>query len=105
MEEILRNLGVKVESWIISFMAASIFIVMKIYEPEIPPTKRKVIYIILSGIATALLVPGLIVYWFGIDNPFAAGFATAVVVMTFELIAQAIKDRVIKKIKDEKDGI
>jgi len=103
MEELLRNLGVKAENMLMSFFAATIFVIIRIYEPEVPLSRRKVIYVITSGAATALLVPGLVVYWFKVDNAFMAGFATAVVVLSFEFIVQIIREKVIRKLKDKDD--
>jgi hypothetical protein len=99
MEELLREFGVKAGSWILALFTAIIFFVIRIYEPEQPPSRRKIIYLVSASLGTALLVPGLIVYWFGVDNPFLASFATASVVLSFESVTKIIRDKIIDKLK------
>jgi ABC-type amino acid transport system permease subunit len=101
MEELLREFGVKAGSWILALFTAIIFFVIRIYEPEQPPSRRKIIYLVSASLGTALLVPGLIVYWFGVDNPFLASFATASVVLSFESVTKIIRDKVIDKLKSK----
>ncbi len=98
MEEILRNIGVRVETWFISLFASILFILYRIFEPDQPPATRRVISIIIMGLISALLVPGLVVHWFNITNAFVAATVTGITVYGFEQVVSALRKMLINKI-------
>jgi hypothetical protein len=104
MEEVIRNLGVRVEMMVVSFFSATLFTLYRIYETETPPSYRKRISMIIMGLVSALLVPGLVIHFFKIENVFTAGAITGVVVYSFEQVIQIAKNVVIKKINDKDNG-
>ncbi|WP_031526998.1 hypothetical protein [Dyadobacter crusticola] len=103
MEEILKRLGVPIENWIVSIFAAVLIVFYKVYEPEEALGRRKTIRIVITGLTSALLVPGLVVYWAKVENPFLAAVFTALAVYCFELIMGGAKKYVSNKI-DKSDG-
>jgi len=110
MEELLKQigirleeLGVRAETWIISLFAAILFVLYRIYEPETPPTRRRIVSIVIMGFISALLVPGLIVHWFNIGNPFVAASITGITVFGFESIVAVLKKRLVNKLDDDGD--
>lgn len=104
MEELFRKLGVSIESWVVSFLASTLFTLYRIYEAEVPPSYRKRISIFIMGLVSALLVPGLIVHWFQIENPFVSATVTGVTVYSFEQVIQAARTTLLKKVNDKSDG-
>jgi len=104
MEEIIRNLGVKIESIFMSLFVALIIVILRIYEPETPPSHRKIVYLFCAGLATAVLVPGLVVRWMKEDNAYMSGFYTAIIIWSFEIIMKLIQDLVIKRFNGKNDG-
>ena len=104
MEEIIRNFGVKIESVFMSLFVGSIIVILRIYEPETPPTRRRIIFLIFAGLATAVLVPGLVVRWMKEDNPYMSGFYTAIIIWSFEIVMKLIQDNVIKRFNDKNNN-
>lgn len=102
MEEILKALGVKVETWIISAFAAILFGLYRIFEPEEPLTTRRIITVVIMVAIAGLLVPGLIVNWFNITDPFMAAGITGITVIAFEQVIALAKRKVLNRV--EKDG-
>lgn len=100
MEELLKRLGLTIEGWIISFFAASLFAIYRIYEQEEPTSKRKRIRIIIMALTSALLVPGLVVYWLKVENAFLSGAITGLSVYCFELIMDIAKKKVANKLNN-----
>lgn len=106
MEDILKKIvgmGVSVESWILSFAVANLIALYRIFESDIQPTRRKMSAIVIMGLISCLLVPGLVVYWMEIDNAFIAALVTGLTVYSFEQVLQAARERFIKNIKKHKD--
>ena len=101
MEEILKRLGVPLESWIISMFAAVLIVIYRVFEPEEPISKRKTIRIVIMGLTSALLVPGLVVYWMKVENAFLAAVITGLSVYGFEPILEKCKTYLITKIDKE----
>lgn len=101
MEEIFRSIGVKVEMWIVSFFSAALFTLYRIYEPENAPTTRKVISMVIMGLISALLVPGLVIHIFKIENVFTAGAVTGITVYGFEQVIALAKGMVLRKLSNE----
>lgn len=104
MKEIFERLGVSIEMWIISFFTACLIGIYRIYEQEEPTSRRKRIRIIIMSISSALLVPGLVVYWMHVENAFFSGAITGLVVYCFELIIDIAKNKLVKKLKDTENG-
>jgi len=104
MEEILKRLGVPVESWIISVFAACLIAIYRIFEPEEPISKRKMIRIVIMCISCALLVPGLALYWMTVKNPFFSGVLTGLSVYCFEPLLDLAKNKFINKAKSDLNG-
>ena len=55
------------------------------------------------GFISALLVPGLIVHWFNIGNPFVAASITGITVFGFESIVAVLKKRLVNKLDNDGD--
>lgn len=104
MEEIFRAFGVKAEMWIVSCFSAVLFTIYRIYETETPVSVRKRVSMVIMGLVSALLVPGLVIHWFKIENVFTAGAITGVVVYSFEQVIQFAKSAVLKKLTDKDNG-
>lgn len=104
MEELFRRLGVPIEMWIVSFFSSTLFALYRIYETEVTPSRRKRISILIMGLVSALLVPGLIIHWFQIENPSVAAAVTGVVVYSFEQVIHAARSIVLKKINNDNNG-
>lgn len=104
MEELLRRMGVSSEMWMVSLFSATLFTIYRIYENETPPSFRKRVSMIIMGLVSALLVPGLVINLFRIENVFTAGAITGVVVYSFEQVVQLAKNKVLNKLKDKDDG-
>ncbi|MCE6987500.1 hypothetical protein [Dyadobacter sp. CY323] len=103
MEEILKRLGVPIENWIVSIFAAVLIVFYRVYEPDEPLSKRKTIRVVIMGLSSALLVPGLVVYWAKVQNPFLAAVITGLSVYCFEPIMEKAKSKLMTKI-DKTDG-
>lgn len=103
MEEILRNIGMKVETWFISLFAAMLFALYRIFEPAEPPTRRRVVSVVIMALISALLVPGLVVHWFNITNAFAAATVTGITVYGFEQVVTGLRKILINKIDKHGD--
>jgi len=101
MEEILKRLGVPLKSWIISVFAACVIAIYRIFEPEEPISKRKMIRIVIMCFCSALLVPGLVVYWMKVENPFLSGVTTGLTVYCFEPLLELGKRKLINKVKGD----
>lgn len=86
-----------VEDWIIALFSATLVALYRIYEPEIPPTRRKATRIALIAAISGLLVPGIAKY-FNVDNTFLIGLATGLTVYCFEPILKALKNKYLNKI-------
>lgn len=102
MEELLKRItgmGVSIESWLLSFVVASLMALFRIFESDVAPTARKQKAIIIMGLTSCLLVPGLVVYWMKIDNAFVAALITGLTVYTFEQALHLAKDRFLGKFK------
>jgi len=104
MEELLKKLGLTPEGWIISFFAAILFAIYRIYEQDEPTSQRKRVRIIIMALTSALLVPGLVVYWLGVQNAFLSGAITGLSVYCFELIINLAKKKVTEKLNKSEDG-
>lgn len=107
MEELLKQigirleeLGVRAETWIISLFAAILFVLYRIYEPETPPTRRVVITIIIRGMISGLLVPGLLATWLGVDNPYVVGLTTGMTIYAFEKVIAVLQRKLIGKLEN-----
>lgn len=112
MEELLKQvgvrleeLGVRAETLIISLFAAILFVLYRIYEPETPPTRRVVITIIIRGMISGLLVPGLLATWLGVDNPYVVGLTTGMTIYAFEKVIAVLQRKLIGKLENiQEDG-
>lgn len=104
MEDLIKSLGVKFESMIMSLFVATIIFMLRIFEPATPPSSRKIAYLACAALATALLVPGLVVYWMKVDNAYLTGVYTAIVILSFEGIIAFVRENIIKKLKSKTDG-
>lgn len=104
MKEVFERLGIDAEMWIVSFWSATLFAIYRIYEPETMPTRRKIVSTILMGAISALLVPGLVIHFFNIENVFVAGAVTGITVYGFEQIVTIARSMVLNKIKNKDDG-
>jgi hypothetical protein len=103
MEELFKRLGVPPEMWIVSFFSSTLFTLYRIYETEVSPSKRKVISMLIMGLVSALIVPGIVLHWLGVTNPSIAGLITGTVVYSFEQVMHAFRGKLLKKINDD-DG-
>ena len=103
MEEILKRLGVPIENWIVSIFAALLMVFYKLYESDESLSRRKTIRIVITGLTSMLLVPGLVVYWAKVENPFLSAVFTLLSVYCFDLIMEKAKKYVKTKI-DQADG-
>jgi len=104
MEDFFRKFGVPSMMWIVSLFSATLFTLYRIYETDVAPSKRKIISMLIMGLVSALLVPGLVVHWLKIENPSVAGVVTGGVVYSFEQIITALRAIILKKITDKSDG-
>lgn len=104
MEELFRKFGVPPIMWIVSCFSASLFTLYRIYETDVAPSKRKIISMLVMGLVSALLVPGLVVHWLNIENPSVAAVITGGVVYSFEQVIHAFRQIILKKINDKGDG-
>ena len=103
MEELFKRFGVPPEMWIVSFFSATLFTLYRIYETEVAPSKRKVISMLIMGLVSALIVPGVVIHWLGVTNPSIAAMITGAVVYSFEQVMHAVRGKLLKKI-DSEDG-
>jgi membrane protein CcdC involved in cytochrome C biogenesis len=101
MEEIFKRLGVTIEGWIISIFAAALIVIYRIYEQDEPTSRRKRVRIVIMGLTSALLVPGLVVYWAGVQNAFLSGAITGISVYCFELLIDLAKKKVTSTLRDK----
>lgn len=104
MEELFKNFGVRIETWVFSLIAAILFGLYRIFEPEEPLNRRRIITVIIMVFIAGLLVPGLIVNWFNITDPFMAAGITGITVVGFEQIIALSKRVVLSKIDKNNDG-
>jgi len=101
MEEFFKRFGVPIEMWTISFFAASLITLFRIYETEVPPSRRRIISMVIMGLVSALVVPGVVIQVFNIQNPSVAAVITGGVVYSFEQVMQVIRAKIVKKIDDD----
>lgn len=101
MEELFKRFGVPAEMWIISFCSASLITLFRIYETEVPPSKRRVISMVIMGLVSALVVPGIVIQVFNIQNPSVSAVITGGVVYSFEQVMHVIRAKIVKKIDDD----
>lgn len=98
MEELFKNIGVTIQTWVISLIAAMLFGLYRIFEPVEPLTTRRVITVMIMVFIAGLLVPGLIVNWFNITDPFMAAGITGITVVGFEQVIALSKRVVLRNI-------
>lgn len=103
MEELFDKIGIRMEMWLVSLFSATLFTLYRIYEPEKMPAVRKVVSIIIMGLISALLVPGLVVNYFSIENPFTAAAITGITVYSFEQVVILSKKKLLKGISNKTD--
>lgn len=92
------------EMWLVSLFSATLFTLYRIYEPINPPAKRKIISMIIMCAISALLVPGLVVHYFNIENAFTAGATTGLTVYSFEQVVSLAKKKLLKGIDNKTDS-
>ncbi|WP_342086104.1 hypothetical protein [Dyadobacter sp. OTU695] len=100
-EELFRRLGVPPEHWIVSMLAGMLLTIYRIFEPEQPVTRRKTVRILISGVVSILLVPGIAVFYFNIQNPFFSAALTGLTSYCFEPILKIGQEKFIKRVSNE----
>lgn len=103
MEEIFKRLGISIEEGLLSLCVTAAISIYRIFEPETPLSRRKVVLIITIGFICCLLVPGLVVYWMGVRNPFISAAITGIFAYSFEQVIHVLRDKLVSKVKNKTD--
>lgn len=98
MEGILMELGVSASAFLVALFFSMLWAIFRIIEPDTPPTSKKIAMTFIVAISVGFLVPGLMKYYWEIDNIFVIGLSAIVAMLCFEMVIIRVRKYISDKI-------